>query len=419
MSPVAQVQRSANHRRESVSREVWVLTSVSMMVMLGYGVVSPVLPQYANDFGVSIGAVAVATIAFSFARLCFAPVAGLAVQRLGEWPVYISALVAVSFFTCACAFAQTYWQLLLFRVLTGIGAIMFSVSSLGLAIRVSPPDMRGRISGMIAGGFSVGTICGPVLGSLMASLGLRAPFLIYGAALMFATIVVFHCLRRSAVEVPSAVASPKVSVRYALPNRAYRAALLSNFAIGWSVIGARNVLLPLFVYEVLDRGVGFAGLALTTYAVGKICGIFPSGYLSDRLGRRALLIGGLLVSGVTTMLASAATSPPVFLAATYVAGAAVGAFTAPQQAAVADVLGSNARAGTAVAMYQMVSDLGAVVGALVVGQVVQHLTFGWGFVVSGTVLLVGAVGWMLAPETGVAIDQALPAAVRSRTAGKR
>lgn len=293
---------------------------------------------------------------------------------------------------------------------------MFSVSSLGLAIRLSPPEMRGRISGMIAGGFSIGTICGPVLGSLMAGLGLRAPFLIYGVALMLATIVVFHCLRHSAVEAPAAVASPKVSVRVALRHRAYRAALLSNFAIGWSVIGARVALLPLFVYEVLDRGVGFAGLALTTFAVGKICGIIPSGYLSDRLGRRTLLIGGLSVSGVATMLATAATSPPVFLAGTYITGAAVGVFTAPQQAAVADVLGSNARAGTAVATYQMVSDLGAVVGALVVGQIVQHLTFGWGFAVSGTVLLVAAVGWMLAPETGVAIDRALSAAVRSRTA---
>lgn len=105
MTSVALEERSGNCWRDSVPREIWVLTSVSMMIMLGYGVVSPVLPQYAHDFGVSIGAVAVATIAFLFARLCFAPIAGLTVQRLGDWRIYISALLAVSLFTGVSAFA--------------------------------------------------------------------------------------------------------------------------------------------------------------------------------------------------------------------------------------------------------------------------------------------------------------------------
>jgi ACDE family multidrug resistance protein len=208
----------------------------------------------------------------------------------------------------------------------------------------------------------------------------------------------------------------EVSVRVALRHRTYQTALLSNFAAGWSVSGAQAALLPLFVYEVLGRDVSIAGLALAMSVVGNICGVIPSGYLSDRLGRRALLIGGLTVSGVATTLANAATSLPAFLAAAYVTGAAVGVFTSPQQAAVADALGSKARAGTAVAMFLMMSDLGAIIGSLVVGQIAEHLTFGWSFAISGTVLLAAAAGWMLTPETGVAIDPELPEAVQSRTA---
>ena len=50
-----------------------------------------------------------------------------------------------------------------------------------------------------------------------------------------------------------------MSVREVLRHRAYRAALLSNFATGWAVFGLRIALVPLFVVEVLDRGAGIAG----------------------------------------------------------------------------------------------------------------------------------------------------------------
>ncbi|MBO0883889.1 MAG: MFS transporter, partial [Mycobacterium sp.] len=84
--------------------------------------------------------------------------------------------------------------------------------------------------------------------------------------------------------------------------------------------------------------------------------------------------------------------------------AAIGASSSPQRAAVADILGSNARAGTAVAVFQMMGDLGAIVCSLVVGAIAEHLPFGWSFAISGTVLLVAAAGWVLTPESGAAID---------------
>ena len=49
------------------------------------------------------------------------------------------------------------------------------------------------------------------------------------------------------------------------------------------------------------------------------------------------------------------------------AGAASGIFTSPQQAAVADIIGNKVRGGTAVATFQMMADVGAIVGSLAVG----------------------------------------------------
>lgn len=399
MSSVAEGDCSTGTAKPKLPSEVWVLITANAVVALGYGVVAPVLPQYARHFGVSISAATFVITAFSLMRLVSAPSSGLLVQRLGERRIYIGGLLIVALSTAACAFADTYWQLLLFRSLGGFGSAMFTVSSLGLMIRISPPDARGRVSGMFSSAFLIGSVGGPVLGSLTAGLGLSAPFLIYGVALLLAAAVAFVSLRHSSVAVPEAHTEQTVSVRAVLRHRAYLAALFSNFATGWSAFGLRIALVPLFVVEVLGRGAGMAGLALATFAMGNVSAVIPSGYLSDRIGRRTLLIVGLTVSAVSTVLVGFTSSLPVFLAAAYVTGAATGMFIAPQQAAVADIIGNKARGGTAVATFQMMSDVGAILGSLAVGQIAQYLSFGAAFVVSGVILLVAAVGWVFAPET--------------------
>jgi MFS family permease len=379
--------------------EVWVLVTANVVIALGYGVVAPVLPQYARNFGVSIAAATFVITAFALMRLCAAPASGLLVQRLGERRIYLTGLVIVAVSTGVCAFAQTYWQLLVFRSLGGLGSAMFTVSSLGLMIRISPSDARGRVAGLFSSAFLVGSVGGPVLGSLTVGLGLSAPFVIYGVALLIAVAVVFFRLRHSSLAAPDVETEPAISVRTALRNRAYLAALFSNFATGWTAFGLRIALVPLYVVEVLGRGAGMAGLALATFAVGNVSAVIPSGYLSDRIGRRKLMICGLTVSAVTTALVGFTDSLPLFLAAAYVTGAATGMFISPQQAAVADIIGSKSRGGTAVATFQMMSDFGAILGSLAVGQIAEHLTFGSAFVISGVILLIAAVGWIFAPET--------------------
>lgn len=399
VSSVAAGDCSSEEAQAKLPREVWILIASNAVIALGYGVVSPVLPQLARNFGVSISAATFVITAFAIMRLCFAPGAGVLVQRLGERRVYVSGLLIVAVSTAACAFAHTYWQLLLFRSLGGVGSTMFFVSALGLMIRISPHNARGRVAGMFSSAFLIGSVAGPVLGSLTAGLGLGAPFLIYGAALLVAASVVFVSLRHSALAAPAPADELRVTVRVALRHHAYRAALLSNFATGWSAFGLRIALVPLFVTEALHRGPSVAGVALATFAAGNVAAVIPSGRLSDRTGRRPLLIAGLAIAGVATAVVGLAMSLTLFLAGAFVAGAASGVFGSPQQAAVADIIGSKARGGTAVAAFQMMSDLGSIIGSLGVGQIAQHLSFGWAFAVSGVILVIASLGWCFAPET--------------------
>ncbi|MGI9123484.1 MAG: MFS transporter [Mycobacterium sp.] len=395
---MSSVTEGASHAEVRLPREVWSLIGANAVIALGYGVVAPVLPQLARHFGVSISAATFVITAFAVMRLLAAPPAGLLIQRLGERRIYVAGVLIVALSTAACAFADSYWQLLVYRALGGIGSTMFFVSALGLMIRISPHDARGRVAGMFSGAFLVGSVAGPVLGSMTAGLGLDAPFIIYGVLLLFAAAVVLVSLRNSPLAAPAASDELAVTVRVALRHKAYRSALLSNFATGWSLFGLRFALVPLYVAEVLDHHAGVAGLALTAFAIGNVSVVMYSGRLSDRIGRKPLLVIGLLLSGISTAVLGLMHTLPVFLGLAVIAGAASGVYNSPQQAAVADIIG-RARGGTAIATFQMMSDFGSIVGSFGVGLIAQQLSFAWAFTISGAMLLIAAVGWMFAPET--------------------
>lgn len=386
-------------RPSRLPREVWILSWANVMVALGYGVVSPAMPAFAHTFGVSIKAVTFLVTVFSLSRLCFAPVSGVLVQRLGERRIYIGGLLIVALSTIACAYSQAYWQVLLFRAISGIGSTMFYVSALGLMIHISPPDARGRIAGMFTTSFMVGAVGGPAIGGLTAGWGLTAPFIVYGVAMVGVAVVLFYGLRNSELAAPPPPTRSTVTMRQALRVRAYWSALLSNFATGWAAFGLRVALVPLFLADVMGESVGVIGVALAAFAAGNAVAVIPSGYLSDRMGRRTLLIVGLATSGVATAALGIVSSLPAFMVAAAISGATTGIFMSPMQAAVADILGSEARAGIPVAAVQMLSDLGAIVGSVTVGWAAEKLSFGWGFGISGIVLLIAAFGWVLAPET--------------------
>src|SRR6185312_10368713 len=171
-------------------REIKVLIAAAFLIAIGFGIVAPVLPQFAQSFDVSVTAAAVVVSVFAFTRLIFAPLSGVLVERMGERRTYILGILIVAASSAACAFAQDYWQLLIFRGLGGIGSTMFTVAAMGLLIRLAPPEARGRVSSLYAGSFLLGNIAGPAVGGLLAGFGMQLPFLVYAGALVLVALLV-------------------------------------------------------------------------------------------------------------------------------------------------------------------------------------------------------------------------------------
>ncbi|MGH3913200.1 MAG: MFS transporter [Pseudonocardiaceae bacterium] len=376
------------------------LVVVSFVIAIGFGIVAPALPAFARSFDVSVTAAAMVVSAFAFMRLVFAPASGKLVSRFGERPIYIWGIILVGLSTGACAFAADYWQLLVLRAFGGIGSTMFTVSAVALLIRLTPPPMRGRSTGLWATSFLLGNVIGPLVGGGLIGISLLAPFIIYAIALFIAAAVAWLFLRRSTLlGAMTEGDTTALSVREALRHPTYRAALVSNFANGWAVFGVRVSLMPLFVVEVLNRAESMAGVALSVFAAGNVALLMVSGKIADSFGRRPPVLAGLMITGAATIWIGFTDGMTQFLLATLIAGLGTGLITPPQGAAVADVIGSKAKGGPVLATFQMAADVGAIIGPIAAGVLADQFSFSAAFALTGTMALLAAVVWLRATET--------------------
>ncbi|MEP7331387.1 MAG: MFS transporter [Terracoccus sp.] len=392
--------------RTPIPREIWILVGAAFVIAIGFGIVSPVLPAYARSFDVGVAAASVIVSAFAFFRLVFAPVGGELVSRLGERPVYLAGLIIVAVSSFATAFAQSYVQLLFFRGLGGIGSTMFTISTLTMIVRLAPPTARGRVSSTYASAFLIGGMIGPVLGGVLAGWGLRLPFIVYGVALVIAAAVVAVGLRGARLRPVDEQGKREVmGLAEAWRSPVYRAVLASAAANGLTNFGVRLAVLPLLAVAVLDQP-WVAGAVLAAGAIGTAITLQFSGRLTDEVGRRPLVIGGLVVMGVSMGLLGLAQNPAlsvglelaVLFALSLISGVGAGLVNPAQQAAVADVIGRDRSGGRVLSTFQMAQDGGAIVGPILVGVVADRFGFGPAFVVTGLICLAGAVPWLAAPE---------------------
>ncbi|WP_460681777.1 MFS transporter [Nesterenkonia populi] len=392
--------------RTPIPSELKVMIVSAFIIAIGFGIVSPILPQYASDFGVSAMAVSAVVSAFGLFRLLFAPASGKLTHALGETPVYVIGLLIVAVSMIATAYAPTYELLLAFRAVGGIGSTFFTVAAMTFLARKSPPHIRGRVMGAYASAFLIGNIAGPLLGSALLVFGQRVPFLVYGAALVAAAGVVFFMLRKSRLEDrKNKDERERASVAESWRHGSYRAALASGFANGWATFGLRNSVVPLFAASAFV-GTGWfidsaqlAGVALACFAAGNVAIVLTLAKRSDEWGRRLPMIVGLLVAGAATGTLGLAPEPWVLLALSLIAGAGTGLIVPAQQAALGDIVGEGRNGGTVISTFQMVQDLGAIIGPLLAGLLVDQFGYAWAFGLSGLILMLAAGAWSLAPET--------------------
>jgi MFS transporter, DHA1 family, multidrug resistance protein len=380
---------------------VAILSTVSFMVALGFGIVAPAIPAFARQFGVSVAAAASVISVFALMRIVGALPAGRLVDRLGEPGVMAAGIAVVAVSSVLAGFSRSFGELMVLRGSGGVGSAMFSISAQALLLESVPGSQRGRASGLFSGGFLLGGISGPAVGGLIAAWSLRAPFFIYGGLLVVPAILSAVVLSRTPNHRRRGAGRPPAraltTLGRAVRSRTYQAAASANLADGFAALGVRGALVPLFVREVLHRSAVWTGVGFLLFAALNGAALVPGGRVADTLGRRPVVVVGCAISAFGMVMLALLSGPWAYLVALAVAGFGSGLLDVAPAAMIGDIIGRGG--GVLVASYQMAGDIGCVVGPVVGGLLVDSASYGAAFALAAAVLGGAAVLGFLSPET--------------------
>ncbi|WP_308465568.1 MFS transporter [Rathayibacter soli] len=390
-----------------LGRDVVVLGIVAFFVMVGFGVVVPVLPVFVKSFGVGYLEIGAVVSAFALMRLVSSPFCGWLINKGGERTILAIGIGIVAVSSALVGVAQNYPQVLILRGAGGIGSAMFSVSAMTLLLGSTVPEIRGRAVGFYQGGFLIGGMAGPALGGLLALVSLRAPFFFYAGTLAVAGLIGLFMLKPASKTEADAAAEPPKPFREVLRDRRYRAACLANFAQGWAALGVRSALVPVLIVEALHYTPTWTGIAFAIAAVAQTLALGPAGTFVDKVGRKPAIIGAYSVGAVALFAVPFAGNMWLLIALLCVYGVAAAFMGTAPAASVGDAAG--ARSGTPVAVFSMFSDFGAIIGPIVAGWLVDVWSFQAAFGVAAALMLIASAYALRMPRAG-SLRRAQPAA---------
>ena len=171
---------AATPSRQRLPRGFGVIWTTVAIDLIGFGIVLPILPQYAERFGAGAAVIGLLSASFSLMQLVFAPVWGRLSDRIGRKPILIVSLFGTAIGSLLTGLAPALWLLFVGRIIDGISGASVSVAQAAVS-DLSSPRQRARLMGLIGAAFGVGFVVGPAIGSLAALGGPKVPFFIASA----------------------------------------------------------------------------------------------------------------------------------------------------------------------------------------------------------------------------------------------
>jgi len=260
-----------------------------------YAALTPLLPQLADELELSKAAAGALAGAYAFGALAGGVPGGLAAARLGVKPTVLLGLAGMTATTVTFGFADTYWLLLVARVVQGLASAFSWTAGLAWLVAAAPRGRRGELIGAAMGSAIFGALFGPVIGALAVQTS---------RALAFSTVAFLALVLAGwALRTPAFLRGERQSPRMLLRPLRDRAGVTAIWLIALPglIFGAISVLGPLRLDEL-----GFGALAIGAtwlVAAGLEGTLSPVvGRISDRRGRIAPLAVSLAGAAVVVTI---------------------------------------------------------------------------------------------------------------------
>jgi DHA1 family tetracycline resistance protein-like MFS transporter len=369
------------------SRSPLVIIFITIFIdLIGFGIVIPVLPLYAQHYNASEAVIGLMVASYSVMQFIFAPILGRLSDRVGRRPVLLLSLIGTSLGFLLMGFAHRIpfgvalfglspviiW-LFLARIIDGISGGNISTAQAYIA-DVTPPDQRAKGMGLIGAAFGLGFIFGPAIGGLMTAFSPEAPFYFAaGLAALNATALYFLLPESLAPEHRHAARRPaRLQQIFEEAGSWQLKAVFATYFFATVAFAMLTVTFALFAnhrfrFDARHTGylfsyVGVLGAFIQGGLLGKLVKVFGEKLLA--------VVGTVIFSAALFALPLAATLPMLLLAST---GIAIGnSLVTPTLNSLASKSVSPAYQGRILGTMASVASLARIIGPSIGGFLLER-----------------------------------------------
>jgi predicted MFS family arabinose efflux permease len=375
---------------------IWLTVFIDLM---GFGIVMPILPYYAQRFGAHGLGYGALVGAFSLMQFLATALLGRLSDRVGRRPILLTTMLLNAAGYVLFAFAPSYFLLLFSRLVSGFAGGNISAAQAYVADITSAED-RSKGMGLIGMAFGLGFIVGPGIGVLAAHYGGHAGPGLVAAGLSLVNLVSAYWILPESLKEEHRTARdiwPFGHMAEALAHPELRALMLV-WAIAPFAFAGYTVALPLWAAASL--GWQEQQLGVFFVVVGTVAAVVQGGLfrvLTKRVGDRALLIAGMvgmaLAIGAVPFLASSGA-----LYAWTVVLAFSNSIMSPAAAGLVSTFAAANEQGTVLGVAQSLAALGRFSGPVMIGGVYDRVAPTPAFVAAAGVMLVGWIASLGVPR---------------------
>lgn len=392
---------------------VLALTVARLADALGNSILFVLLPLYVTEAARDAGlpgpvVVGVLISVYGFVNAGVQPLMGAWADRVHRRKgLIVAGLLIMALATLSFVWVHRVGSLLVVRLVQGVGVGMTIPTSMALMATATAHESRGGSMGIYTTGRMLGLAAGPLLGGFLYDhVGFEPSFYLAAGLLLLGAFLVFLWVD----EVPAERDDASAEERFRIFDRSLLSPGIVGVALATFVMATSFTMMATLEAEFIERlkstAFGF-GVAFSALMAARLVLQVPLGRLSDHVGRKPLVVGGLLFLAPATALLGLAGSMGQLTAFRVFQGAASAAVAAPGFALAAD-LSTAGGEGRQMSVVTLGFGLGLAVGPLLAG-LLRVFSFETPFVVGGLMSVAGAwvvVRWV--PETvsrGVPVGQ--------------
>lgn len=163
------------------NRRMLILFGTIFIVGIGFSIIMPVLPYYAESLGANAFQLGLLMTVYAICQFIFAPIWGAYSDKVGRKPVLLMGILGFSLTFILFAFATKLWMLYVFRIAGGIFACATMPTAMAYVADSTDLEKRGPAMGKIGAAMGMGMVFGPAIGGLLSEVSLAFPFIFAGS----------------------------------------------------------------------------------------------------------------------------------------------------------------------------------------------------------------------------------------------